>query len=61
MKVVTVVGARPQFIKSASVSRALQSVGYQEFVIHTGQHYDPEMSTVFFEEMSLPKPYAILN
>ena len=61
MKVVTVVGARPQFIKSAPVSRALQSVGYQEFVIHTGQHYDPEMSTVFFEEMSLPKPYAILN
>ena len=53
MKVVTVVGARPQFIKSAPVSRALQSLGYQEFVIHTGQHYDPEMSTVFFEEMSL--------
>ena len=61
MKVVTVVGARPQFIKSAPVSRALQSFGYQEFVVHTGQHYDPEMSTVFFEEMSLPKPYAILN
>ena len=61
MKVVTVVGARPQFIKSAPVSRAIQSIGYHEFVIHTGQHYDPEMSTVFFEEMSLPKPYAILN
>ncbi len=61
MKVITIVGARPQFIKSAPVSKALQSNGYQEFVIHTGQHYDPEMSNIFFEEMGLPKPYAILN
>ena len=61
MKVITIVGARPQFIKSAPVSKALQSHGYQEFVIHTGQHYDPGMSTVFFEEMGLPMPYAILN
>ena len=61
MKVITIVGARPQFIKSASVSKALQLNGYQEYVIHTGQHYDPGMSTVFFEEMGLPKPYAILN
>ena len=59
MKVITIVGARPQFIKSASVSKALQLNGYQEYVIHTGQHYDPGMSTVFFEEMGLPKPYAI--
>ena len=61
MKVITIVGARPQFIKSASVSKALQLNGYQEYVIHTGQHYDPGMSTVFFEEMGLPKPFAILN
>ena len=61
MKVITIVGARPQFIKSAPVSKALQSNGYQEYVIHTGQHYDSDMSTVFFEEMGLPKPYAILN
>ena len=60
MKVITIVGARPQFIKSAPVSKALQSHGYQEFVIHTGQHYDPGMSTIFFEEMGLPKPYAVL-
>ena len=61
MKVITIVGARPQFIKSAPVSKLLQSNGYQEYVIHTGQHYDPDMSTVFFKEMGLPKPYATLN
>ena len=61
MKVITIVGARPQFIKSAPVSKLLQSNGYQEFVIHTGQHYDSDMSTVFFKEMGLPKPYATLS
>ena len=61
MKVITIVGARPQFIKSAPVSKLLQSTGYHEFVIHTGQHYDSDMSTVFFKEMGLPKPYATLN
>ena len=61
MKVITIVGARPQFIKSAPVSKVLQSTGYHEFVIHTGQHYDSDMSTVFFKEMGLPKPYATLN
>ena len=61
MKVITIVGARPQFIKSAPVSKVLQSNGYQEYVIHTGQHYDSDMSTVFFKEMGLPKPYATLN
>ena len=61
MKVITIVGARPQFIKSAPVSKVLQSNGFREYVIHTGQHYDAEMSTVFFKEMGLPKPYAILN
>ena len=61
MKVITIVGARPQSIKSAPVSKLLQSNGYQEYVIHTGQHYDSDMSTVFFKEMGLPKPYATLN
>lgn len=61
MKVITIVGARPQFIKSAPVSKLLQSNGYKEYVIHTGQHYDSDMSTVFFKEMGLPKPYATLN
>ncbi|MGB2413145.1 MAG: non-hydrolyzing UDP-N-acetylglucosamine 2-epimerase [Schleiferiaceae bacterium] len=56
MKVVTIIGARPQFIKSASVSKALKNAGIQEVTIHTGQHYDANMSAVFFDEMQLPKP-----
>ena len=54
-KIVTVVGARPQFIKAAVVSRALREK-YNEILIHTGQHYDYNMSEVFFEEMDIPKP-----
>ncbi|HCR72783.1 MAG TPA: UDP-N-acetylglucosamine 2-epimerase (non-hydrolyzing) [Anaerolineae bacterium] len=53
--VATVVGARPQFIKAAPVSRALKKI-FQEVLIHTGQHYDYEMSDVFFEEMEMQKP-----
>lgn len=56
MKIATVVGARPQFIKAAAVSRALSKVGVREVLIHTGQHYDPAMSDVFFEQMEIPKP-----
>lgn len=56
MKVVTVIGARPQFIKSAPVSKAFLDSGIQEVTIHTGQHYDDNMSAVFFDEMGLPKP-----
>jgi UDP-N-acetylglucosamine 2-epimerase len=56
MKVATVVGARPQLIKAAPVSRALRDAGHSEFLIHTGQHYDYGMSQVFFEEMGLPEP-----
>lgn len=56
MKVVTVIGARPQFIKSAPVSKAFLDSGIQEVTVHTGQHYDDNMSAVFFEEMGLPKP-----
>ena len=56
-KIVTVVGARPQFIKLAVVSRALRrQPGVQEALVHTGQHYDHNMSDVFFEEMDIPKP-----
>ena len=61
MKVLTIIGARPQFIKSAPVSKALQDVDIKEFTVHTGQHYDVRMSEVFFEEMQLPKPYAMLD
>lgn len=55
MKVTTIIGARPQFIKSVLVSKALREAGHQEFLVHTGQHYDHEMSQVFFEELSIPK------
>ena len=55
MKVVTVVGARPQFIKEAAVARKLRRV-YDEVLVHTGQHYDVNMSDVFFDELSIPRP-----
>lgn len=51
MKILTVVGARPQFIKAAPVSRALRQAGHHEFLVHTGQHYDFNMSQIFFEEL----------
>lgn len=54
-RICTVVGARPQFIKLAVVSRVLRKE-FQEVLIHTGQHYDHNMSDVFFEEMDIPKP-----
>ena len=56
MKVVPVVGARPQFIKAAPVSKALREAGHREFLVHTGQHYDYGMSQVFFDELGLPEP-----
>ncbi|MFO7572915.1 MAG: UDP-N-acetylglucosamine 2-epimerase (non-hydrolyzing) [Gaiellaceae bacterium] len=56
MKVVTVVGNRPQFIKSAPLSAALRDAGVEEVVVHTGQHYDRELSEVFFAELGLPEP-----
>lgn len=55
MKVLTVVGARPQFIKASVVSAALKPV-CDEVLVHTGQHYDKNMSAVFFEELNIPKP-----
>jgi len=55
VKVATVVGARPQFIKAAVLSRELRKE-HQETLIHTGQHYDPELSDVFFQELDLPQP-----
>ena len=56
MTVLSVVGARPQFIKSLPVSVALRAVGLEEILVHTGQHYDNGMSDVFFENLALRKP-----
>jgi UDP-GlcNAc3NAcA epimerase len=55
-RVLSVVGNRPQFIKSAPLSEAFRTAGIDEVVLHTGQHYDPELSQVFFEELGLEPP-----
>ncbi|HET7463587.1 MAG TPA: UDP-N-acetylglucosamine 2-epimerase (non-hydrolyzing) [Longimicrobium sp.] len=57
MKVLTVVGARPQFVKAATVSRALAGhPGAREVLVHTGQHHDENMSKIFFDELGIPEP-----
>lgn len=56
MEIITVVGARPQLIKAATVSAALAAAGVTETLVHTGQHYDTEMSELFFEELGIPTP-----
>ncbi len=61
MKVVQIVGARPQFIKLAPVSAALAAGGHHEAILHTGQHFDDEMSRVFFDELGIPAPKANLD
>ncbi|MEN8147889.1 MAG: UDP-N-acetylglucosamine 2-epimerase (non-hydrolyzing) [Campylobacterota bacterium] len=62
MKIVTILGARPQFIKAGSVSREIaKHEEFQETILHTGQHFDANMSDIFFEEMQIPKPHYNLN
>ncbi|MFN8615399.1 MAG: UDP-N-acetyl glucosamine 2-epimerase, partial [Vampirovibrionales bacterium] len=59
--IVTVLGARPQFIKAAPVSKALAQGGVNEIVVHTGQHYDANMSAVFFDELGMRPPAYTLE
>ena len=62
MKIVSIVGARPQFIKAATVSRIIRAhPEVHEVLLHTGQHYDEKMSALFFEELKIPKPDISLN
>ena len=61
MKLLTVVGNRPQFIKSAPLSVALRAAGIEEIVVHTGQHWDPALSAVFFDELGLQQPAVMLD
>lgn len=61
MKIATVIGARPQFIKAWPLSRALRAAGCTEYIVHTGQHYDYQMSEVFFQELDIPRPDANLE
>ncbi len=70
MKIVTVIGARPQFVKAAAVSRAIavyngsksdQHSMIDEIIVHTGQHFDTNMSAIFFEEMQIPQPHYHLE
>ena len=57
MKILTIIGARPQFVKAAALSRAFMEIGgIEEVIVHTGQHFDKNMSDVFFEEMQIPRP-----
>jgi UDP-GlcNAc3NAcA epimerase len=62
MKIVTIVGARPQFVKAAALSREFKKhTNIEEVILHTGQHFDKNMSDVFFEEMQIPHPKYNLN
>jgi len=55
LKIITIIGARPQFIKAAPISQALKH-NHDEVIVHTGQHYDEDMSNIFFSELNIPKP-----
>src|SRR5258706_11844036 len=59
--ILTIVGARPNFMKAAPVHRAFEARGIEHEIIHTGQHYDDAMSKVFFDDLGMPKPSVYLG
>ena len=62
VKILTIVGARPQFIKASVVSKALAGIdGLMEVIVHTGQHFDANMSDIFFDQLGIPRPHHLLN
>lgn len=62
MKILTIIGARPQFIKASVVSRAIQQTdGIEEIMLHTGQHFDANMSDIFFNQLNIPRPHIKLD
>ncbi|MGL3149829.1 non-hydrolyzing UDP-N-acetylglucosamine 2-epimerase [Microbacterium sp. A82] len=61
MKVISVVGARPQFVKLAPIAKAAAAAGVDHVIVHTGQHYDPMLSDVFFEDLGIPAPNVHLG
>ena len=64
IKLLTIIGARPQIIKAAAISRAIKNKfpdKIQEVIVHTGQHYDNNMSQIFFDELDIPHPNYNLN
>lgn len=61
-KILTIIGARPQFIKASVVSKAIAATdGLKEVIVHTGQHFDANMSDIFFEQLSIPRPHYLLD
>ena len=60
-KILTILGARPQLIKAASVSRVFKNSGMSEKIVHTGQHFDKNMCEIFFKDLSIPEPHYNLG
>lgn len=61
MRILSVVGARPQFVKTAEFARACAELGIEHALVHTGQHYDDELSNAFFADLEIPDPIANLG